>query len=463
MTDDLMHLPVGALAERVRSKHVSAREAVAASLAAITATNAAINAFVTVDGERAMAAASALDERIATDPSAAAGLPLAGVPLAVKDTEDTIGYRTTFGSRLWADAPPATRDSVLVARLKAAGAIVVGKTNTPELATRAETDSPLWGVTDNPLAPGYACGGSSGGSAAAVAARMVPLATGSDGGGSIRIPSAACAITGFKPSLGRVPDGGPHPVDWGSFTSRGVLARTLEELLVGYDVAVGPEATDLRSLPAPAQPWSVGVPLAPRPRRVAWSATLGYADVDPEITRVCRAALGRWAGNDIEIVEVEDVFEHDPGLAWSQLVSVWNERTLAPVRASIDAGVKIDDVTALLRSLATTVTTEAMVAADDLCHHLNLRLVALFADVDLLLTPTLAQLPPAHGTVGSWIQHTYPFNMTRSPAGTSHAGWSAATPERPPLPIALQVVGPQHGDIAVLAALATLESAAASE
>ena len=164
---------------------------------------------------------------------------------------------------------------MLVARLRAAGCVVVGKTNAPEFATSADTSNLVFGSTRNPYDLDRVAGGSSGGAAVAVASGMVPLATASDGGGSIRIPASACGLPGFKPSLGRVPDGGPHPVDWPLVTTRGVLTRTVADLLATLDVIVGPEPTDLRSLPAPYEPFSAGVgpDTAPPPDRLepaAW-------------------------------------------------------------------------------------------------------------------------------------------------------------------------------------------------
>jgi aspartyl-tRNA(Asn)/glutamyl-tRNA(Gln) amidotransferase subunit A len=149
--------------------------------------------------------------------------PLAGIPIGVKDTEDAAGFRTTQGSLLLADAPLATRDSALVDSPSPAGCVVVGKTNTPELAWKGDTDNLAFGRTGNPWSLERSAGGSSGGSSAAVAAGMVPMATGSDGGGSLRIPAALCGLTTLKASLGRVPAGGPTPPGWADLSSKGVL------------------------------------------------------------------------------------------------------------------------------------------------------------------------------------------------------------------------------------------------
>src|ERR1700736_4085125 len=199
---DFRRETVNDLADQVRSGQLAAREMVSHALQRIDALNPGINAFVALDGDAALKAAAAIDKSVAAgdDPG-----PLAGIPIGVKDLEDAAGFRTSNGSAGREDSLPATVNSPLVERLVAAGCVVVGKTNTPELGWKADTDNPVFGATRNPWDLTRSPGGSSGGSAAAIAAGMVPLATGSDGGGSIRIPSACCGLSGMKPSLGRVP------------------------------------------------------------------------------------------------------------------------------------------------------------------------------------------------------------------------------------------------------------------
>src|SRR5579862_1303037 len=201
---------------------MTAREVVSHALARIEAQNADLNAFVAVDGDAALEAADAVDAKVRAgrDPG-----PLAGIPIGVKDLEDARGFVTTKGSAVFADHAPATQDSVLVQRLKAAGCVVVGKTNTPELGWKADTDNVIFGATRNPWNLDHSPGGSSGGSAAALAAGLVPLATGSDGGGSIRIPSSCCGMSGVKASLGRVPSGGHPDRSWHDLSTAGPMAR----------------------------------------------------------------------------------------------------------------------------------------------------------------------------------------------------------------------------------------------
>jgi len=451
---------VAGLAGRVRAGELAAQDLVLHALERIEELNPRLNAFVAYDGERAIREAAEIDRRVAggDDPG-----PLAGIPIGVKDLEDCAGYRTTKGSAIHAGDSPAAEDSTLVARLRATGCVVVGKTNTPELGWKADTDNILFGATRNPWDLARSPGGSSGGSAAAVAAGLVPLATASDGGGSIRIPAALCGLTGMKPSLGRVPAGGPRPPDWPLFSTRGPLARTARDTVLALDAVVAPDPSDFRSLPMPDARWTGALHDLRPPRRVGWSPTLGYAPVDREILRVCEEAVKRLAAEGTEVVEVDPVFDEDPARSWFVLTATYNLRTLQHARGSelwdrVDPGLR-----GVVEWAARDVSAVQVVEAEDECHRLNHRLTEALAGVNLLVTPTVAgQTPPSggQGTVDgvadpNWVRFTYPFNMTRSPAGTVTVG---RTPDG--LPVGLQVVGPTHGDVAVLRLLILLEDLA---
>jgi Asp-tRNA(Asn)/Glu-tRNA(Gln) amidotransferase A subunit family amidase len=456
---DFRDVTVAELADQVTRGAVSARELAQAALDRIEALDGGVGAFVAVDAEAALAEADAVDERIAAGEDVG---PLAGVPLGVKDMEDAAGYVTTRGSACFAHDRPATADSPLVERLRAAGCVVVGKTNTPELAWKPDTTNALFGSTRNPWDLERVAGGSSGGSAAAVAAGLVPLATGSDGGGSIRIPSAVCGLSGLKPSLGRVPSGGPEPPDWPLLSTRGPMTRRVRDLALVLDAVVGPEPTDLASLPLPEASWSRSLADVNPPRKVAWSPTLGYGTVDSEVRAVCEAAVRRLESIGTEVVEVDTVFPDDPIEDWLALVGSYCGRTLEPFRdaevwSMIDPG-----LLAIVEWTGATVTATRFVQALDACHRLNARLVDLFHQVPLLLCPTVAGQTPRLGEGGTidgqpdvnWVRFTYGFNMTRSPAGTVNAGF---TPDG--MPVGLQIVGPQHGDVVVLRLMALLEDA----
>jgi aspartyl-tRNA(Asn)/glutamyl-tRNA(Gln) amidotransferase subunit A len=453
---DFRRTTLVALAAEVAARRVSARDLVEASLARIEETNGAVNAFVAVDAVAARAEAAAIDERLSDGEDVG---PLAGIPIGVKDLEDAAGFRTSHGSALHADGPIAPVDSPLVERLRAAGCVVVGKTNTPELGHKADTTNPLFGSTRNPWDLSRTAGGSSGGSGAAIAAGMVPLATGSDGGGSIRIPASVCGLSALKPSLGRVPMGGSDPPGWADLSTRGPMARTIREVAYALDAVVGPDPTDLRSLPMPESSWTRSLQEVHPPRVVGWAPTLGYATVDREVAAVCEAAVARLAELGTEVVEVDPVFDVDPVMDWLTLAMAAGERSLGHLRGTDDWEVIDPGHRAAIDAFG-QVTGAQVLAANDACHLANLRLVELFHRVPLLLTPTVAGQPgPVGGNglvdgaeVPTWVAFTYPFNMTRSPAGTVCAGFTADG-----LPIGLQVVGPQHADVAVLRLLAVLE------
>lgn len=238
------------------------------------------------------------------------------------------------------------------------------------------------------------------------------------------------------------------------------MARTVRDITLALDAVVGPEATDLRSLPMPDASWTRSLSDLHPPRKVGWSPTLGYATVDAEVAAVCAAAVTRLADAGTEVVEIDTVFPEDPAIPWITLAMVGDERALGHLRGTpewerVDPGHRF-----LIDQFGARPTGAEVMRAFDACHLANLRLVELFHQVPLLLTPTVAGQPgPAggNGTVDgqetpSWVAFTYPFNMTRSPAGTVCAGFTADG-----LPVGLQVVGPQHADVAVLRALALLE------
>ena len=455
---DFCRQSLAEIAQAVRTKQLSARETVGFALDRIEVLNGELNAFVAVDGEAALAAAAAIDQRVAAGEEVGR---MAGIPIGVKDLEDAAGFRTTKGSAAFADSSPAAHDSALVERLKAAGCVVVGKTNTPELGWKADTVNETFGASRNPWNRAHSPGGSSGGTAAAVAAGMVPLATGSDGGGSIRIPAALCGLSGFKPSLGRVPSGGSAAPDWSLVSSKGPMARTVADTVLALDAVLGPDPSDLRSLPMPEAPWSGALQNAHLPMRVAWSPTLGYAEVDKEVLQICEAAVDLFAGLGAEVVERDVVFREDPVLDWYTMAACYNARTLEPFRGT-ETWDRIDPGLREQVERAGSVSAVRLVRAEDAGHDLNLRLVELFRDVRLLVTPTTAAVAPVSGEQGvvngsptlGWVSFTYGFNMTRSPAGTVCAGFTSAG-----LPVGLQLVGPQHGDLVVLRAMAALEAA----
>jgi aspartyl-tRNA(Asn)/glutamyl-tRNA(Gln) amidotransferase subunit A len=445
MADSLLELVA-----RIRGGEISPLEAVDETLARIDVADAALNAFCEVRADDARAQAKAVGERLARGEPVGT---LAGVPVGVKDLEHAAGFRTTYGDPAHAADPPAARDSVEVARLRAAGAVVVGKTNTPAYGFHAETNNLVFGPTRNPWAPNRTCGGSSGGSAVAVATSMVTLATGSDGGGSIRIPSETCGICGFKPTHGVVPGGDDDPPTWGHLSTRGPLARTFPEIALALDVVKGISTRDLLSFDlagsfadAAARPSVDGL-------RIAWSPTLGYARPDAEVLARCEAALRALEDHGARVVEtVEQPFSVTPAGPWALRAAAgswalvtkdgeehWRERFLPEA--------------VFIPQYGEHLTGVQVAEGDAGAHEANLRLAELWERVDVLVTPGMATVPPRIGELspygGGWAaDYTLPFNLVRSPAAVVPAGFVADDGDS--LPIGLQIVAPRGADLALM-------------
>lgn len=449
---------VADIAERVRSKQQSAREVTQAALDRIEAVNPTINAFVAWDGEAALAQADALDRRIAAGEAIG---PLGGVPIGVKDLEAVEGFVTSFGSALHVDDPVASADSVHVARYRAAGAVIIGKTNTPEYGHKGATDNLPFGATRNPWSLEHSPGGSSGGSAAALASGMVPLATGSDGGGSIRIPAALCGFSGIKPTTGRIPIPGTAMPGSGLLSANGPMALRAADSALALDVVVGPDARDPLSLPHPGQSWAGIVTTAEAPERVIWSPTFGFADVDREVLASCTAAVEALAAAGTEVIELESIFDADPVSSWLVLWTVSRFKAQGHLIDTPDFDRLSESIQPQVMMGSKVSGVEFARAQDDV-YRLNSLLQDAFEQAPLILCPTTGGRVPLLGRDGlingveeqGWVQFTYAINMTRNPAGSVCAGLDSAG-----LPIGLQVIGRQRADAQVLATMAVLEDA----
>ncbi len=452
---DFRDTDLNALGAELRAGRLSVEELMRSTLARIEALNPALNAFVSLtDPDRVLAEARALDAEFARgdDPG-----PLAGIPVGIKDLEDVRGLVTTFGSALWADAAPATTDSIEVERLRAAGAIIIGKTNTPEFGCKGATDNTLFGPTRNPWDHDYSPGGSSGGSSAALAAGLVPLATGSDGGGSIRIPAALCGHSGFKPSQGRVPMGGAPTT--GLLAVRGPMTMSLRDTVVALDVLRGDHPGDIFGLPDDCQSWQPAYAARALPERVVWAPTLGFAEVDSEVLEVCSAAVEALRGAGVEVIEADQVFDSHPLAHWWTLWTVLLARKMGRYRDDP----RWERVDPALRGMVETglgISGVDFALAIDACHHYNDQLEATFADAPYLLSPTCAGRTPKAGGDGTingkptaaWVEMTFGFNMTRNPAASVHAGLDSDG-----MPVGLQIVGRQRDDLGVLCAAGAIE------
>ncbi len=456
--DELCWRSATELAALIRRRAVSPVEVVDAVLARIERVNPRLNAYVTVTAEAARRAAKTA-ERAVMRRGARLG-PLHGVPFSVKDLVTTAGVRTTSGTPLFADTVPDA-DAPMVARLKAAGAILVGKTNTPTLGWLGATHNLLFGATRNPWDPERTPGGSSGGASAAVAAGLAPLAVGTDGGGSIRIPAALTGIVGHKPSFGRIPVAPPSAA-W-SLSHIGPMTRTVADAALALTVCAGPDDRDPGSLPPDATHYGRRLRAGVKGLRVAYAEQLGFVDaLDPEVAAVTATAARafRELGCRVDTVALD----WPPiGEAWAAIFVGGIAVRLAPHldrRDAIEPGLH-DLVTAMLRQPPT-----AYVQAwfDRLAW--TPRPLALFERYDLLLTPTtpcaafpvglehpptIAGKPVARYT---WVPYTFPFNLTGQPACSVPAGFTRAG-----LPVGLQIVGRRFDDATVLRAAAAFERA----
>ncbi len=456
MTDDrLCWMSAADLAVAIARRTISPVEVVDAVLDRIARTRD-LNAYCLLDADGARRAARAA-ERAATKRRATLG-PLHGVPFSVKDLVNTKGMRTTFGTPLYRDNVP-TEDAPSVARLKAAGAILLGKTNTPTFGWVGVTDNLLFGATRNPWSRTHTPGGSSGGAGAAAAAGLGPLHIGTDGGGSIRKPAAWCGVFGLKPSYGRVALY-PHGAAW-SLSHAGPMTRTVKDAALMLRVMAGADEHDQYSLPDEGVDYVKALAGSLEGLRVAYSATLNIAPaVDPEIAAAARAAAHalRRAGCRVEDVEP----------AWPSPYDCWRATFLGGIatrlmpyldrKSEIDPGLL--PIVEEVRGWPPTRYVQAWL--DRLAWWQHAR--AFFERYDLLLSPAVAAPPLRLGEylvteiagkkVGreAGSAFTFPFNMTGQPAASVPCGFTKAG-----LPIGLQVVGRRFADATVLRACAALE------
>ena len=435
------------IAELVRNGQLKATEVLDECLASIAAHNDALNAFVIIDEPAARAAASAVDEAVGAghDPG-----PFAGVPIGVKDLEDAKGLPTTHGSLLYKDTPPQAADSIHMARLRAAGCVPIGKTAAPEFGTVAFTHTKAWGTTRNPWNTERTPGGSSGGSAAAVAAGLVPMATASDGGGSIRIPAAFSGLVGMKPSFGRI----PHPFPSASQTSvYGVEVTTVRDAARHLDVTAGPADIDRTTLPPANINYEDAIEtLDVSDLRVAYSPDLGFGTVDEEVAEVVEAAardLFKALGQPFAWIEID---MPDPVRTWlsSGAVDGW---------LSLEEGMWPDRARDLMGFVRTGYEATEKMTAPQIArrfryrHALEAAWAELYEGVDVILCPTTA-VPafPAAGPPPSVIAGkevgpalTTPFcmpaNLCWNPAISVPAGLTSDG-----LPVGLQMNARRHED-----------------
>lgn len=446
----LCFLSATALARSIRARQVTARDVMAAHLAQIERVNPLVNAIVTLQADRAMELASRADEAQAR--GALLG-PLHGLPVAHKDLFLTRGVRTTFGSLVYKDFMPQ-QSSLVVERQQEAGAITIGKTNTPEFGAGSQTFNAVFGATRNPYDLARTCGGSSGGAAAALACGMVPLADGSDMGGSLRNPAAFCNVVGLRPSVGRVPHD-PGASSWGTLSVNGPMGRTVEDVALLLSVLAGPDARDPLTISEDGMMFRRPLERDFAGVRVAWSKDLGGLPVDPRVTGVLEASRATFTELGCTVEEAT------PDLSGA------NE--CFHVLRGLEFAAAYADVLAHHRSLlkqtvvwniemGLALSGEQLAHAHDVHARLFQQMHDFMSRYEFLIAP-VSQVPPfpveqeyvtrindlPMDTYIDWMQSCSAISLTGHPAIAVPCGFTSEG-----LPVGIQIVGRYRDDVGVL-------------
>jgi amidase len=455
MSDSLALLPATELSRRVLAREISAVEVLEACLERVEQLNPTLNAVVTLN-PRAREEARKVDRRVERGEA----LPLAGLPVGIKDVTEVAGVRTTYGSPLFAEHVPA-QDALVVRRFREAGAVILGKTNTPEFAAGGNTWNKVFGRTRNPWNPELSAGGSTGGGAAGLASGMIALAQGTDLGGSLRIPASFCGVVGIRPSVGLVPT---HPSEfpWDTLQVTGPMGRTAEDIALALQAIAGPSDLSPFAQPAAERDFVAAVRRGvPDELRLAYCPDIAGIEIEPDVERVCREAAFSLedAGATVEEIPLDLAFARGAFLA---LRGLWFVTQLHPLLDRLDEfGVNVRNNTRM--GLAATI--EQVGAAEQARKRLWGMFGELFRRFDYLLTPTMAVPPfPAeenfpHAIAGKpmetyvdWIAPTFVLSMTGLPVASVPAGLDPSG-----LPVGLQVVGRPRAEEAVLALAAKVQ------
>jgi amidase len=435
------------LAARVRDGEVSPRELAEESISRIEATNPELNFLVT----------DCFEQALETEPRDG---PFSGVPILIKDLNETAGVRTTFSSRAFAEYVPM-HDSAVVRRIKDAGFVVLGKSNTPEFGSTAVTESTLNGACRNPWSPEHTPGGSSGGAAAAVAVGAMPLAQGSDGGGSIRIPASCCGLFGIKPSRGRV---SPAPYVSGSLelSQNGPLSVTVRDAAAFLDVIAGYEPGDAHWATPPARPFLDEVGADPGRLRIAFTADPPLPhEIDPRVISVARAAADALASLGHEVIEAGPQWSDEALLG--SFAKIWQ---VGPAMFPLSDLSLLEPLNRALAEAAHETSSVVFARAVGALELVARKIVSFWDDIDIVLTPGLGRLPVPVGWIfepddpweqfrrgGEFTPFTPIINVTGQPAAMVPFDVVEG------LPVGVQLIGPPEGEALLFRLAAQLEEA----
>ena len=448
--NDLCFLPATELVQLIRARKVSAVEVMREHLRQIERVNPRVNAIVTLVPERALAGAAEIDKRLAGGEAVG---PLAGLPVAHKDLAPTKGIRTTFGSPIYRDYVPDV-DAVAVERLRAAGAVTLGKTNTPEFGAGSQTFNAVFGATANPYDVSRTCGGSSGGAAVALACGMVPIADGSDLGGSLRNPASFCNVFGLRPSAGRVPNW-PAFSGWFSLSVLGPMARNARDAALMLSAMAGPDRRSPITSEEPGSRFAAPLDRDFRGTRIAWCADFGGLPFEPEVLRVTGASRGVFEKLGCEVEDATPDFRDADEIfqvmrAWSfelsygELLRTHRGQLKDTVAWNIEQGVKL--------------TGPDLAAAERKRTALFHRMREFMENYEFIVAPVVQVLPfdlaqpyvteiagVELATYLDWMKSCYWISVTGQPAASVPAGFSGNG-----LPVGIQIVGRYRDDFGVL-------------
>ena len=440
------------MVDAIKRQEITSQEITETIIERIEKINPIINAYCTPTFDLAREIAKEADGTVKKGEKL--GL-LHGIPISIKDEIDTKGIRTTQGSRILENYIP-NEDHIAVKRLKDAGSVILGKTNLPAFGYKGVTDNLIFGATKNPWNLERTSGGSSGGAAAAVASGLGPLAIGSDGGGSVRIPSSFCGVYGLKPTYGRIPDTDMRELGYlGTLCHLGPIVRYVRDAALMLDVMAGEDDSDRNSLPKPNISYLDKLEETPRKLKIGYSLDLGFARIiDPEVERLVLDAAQKFEKLDWSVEKSKIKIKSPEFTFWI----IWASGFAYYLKPYLEEwGDKIDPGLVETAKIGMTYSSEDIIKAQIQREAVYERICQHFKNYDLLITPTLAcpafELGLSHATEidgkkvgpGAWTPHTFPFNMSGHPAASIPCGWTSDG-----LPIGMQIIGKRFDDLTVL-------------